>query len=85
MSAPTYPDRAPADFNGVTDIDGNPVELSRRGETVAIACVLARLPYPTRLAISFALDVQDCLPTDRSEDEASLRLRRALELAGVSR
>lgn len=62
-----------------------PPDLSRREETLVIAGVLGRLPYPTRLAIKFALDVQDHLPTDATEDRATERLRDALELAGVER
>lgn len=60
-----------------------PPDLSRAEETSVIAGVLARLPYTTRLAIKFALDVQDHLPTGRTEDDATFQLRAALALAGV--
>lgn len=52
---------------------------------MAVVDLLRRLPYSTRLAVKFALDVQDYHPTSRDEDDATNRLRRALELAGVPR
>lgn len=57
--------------------------MTRKEESLTIAGVLSRLPYPTRLAIKYALDVQDHLPTDRTEDGAARRLRDALALSGV--
>lgn len=57
-------------------------EAERERDTVA--ALLSRLPYPTRLAIKFALDVQDHIPTDLSADRATERLRDALRAAGVN-
>lgn len=61
----------------------HPSDLTATQEREVIAAVLARLPYTTRLAIYHALAVQEYMPTDRANDDAAERLRRALAWAGV--
>lgn len=61
-----------------------PTRTEAERERATVAALLSRLPYPTRLAIKFALDVQDHIPTDYTADRATERLRDALREAGVS-